>query len=97
MTQIVLTEEQARIVALALEPIRVCDPKGNILGRIEPEVTAEDLAETKRRLASDQPHYTSQQVAAHLRALEEEWRRTGGFDEAHLHQFLKHLRAGEPQ
>src|SRR2546426_1001951 len=97
MTQIILTEEQARIVARAQEPVQVCDPNGNILGCIEPEFTAEHIAEARRRLALHQPRYTSEQVTAHLNALQAEWERTGGFDESYLHSFLDRLRAGDAQ
>jgi hypothetical protein len=91
-----LTPEQAQVVAQAQQSVQVCDSNGNVLGHIEPiGFTQEEIAEAKRRLASDQPRYTSQQVLAHLRALEEEWERTGGFDSAYLHAFLDRLRAGE--
>jgi hypothetical protein len=31
-----------------------------------------------------------------LRALQEEWDRTGGFDEAYMHAFLERLDAADP-
>src|SRR5437660_12439366 len=52
MTQIFLTEEQANIVARALEPVQVCDRNGRILASITPVWTEEDIAEAKRRGAS---------------------------------------------
>ncbi len=96
MTPIVLTEEQARIVSQAQAAIPVCDANGKVLGHIEPiELTPEQIAEAKRRAASPGPWYTGEQVQAHLRALEEEWQRTGGFDESHMRAFLARLSAGE--
>ncbi len=71
MTHIVLNEEQARIVASALQPVQVRDGKGNVLGVIPPVWTAEDIADAKRRLASNEPHYTTEQVLDYLRSLEE--------------------------
>jgi hypothetical protein len=93
MPQITLTEEQARIVAGATEPVEVCDPVGNPLATIQPTITAADIAEAKRRLASKGPRYSSQQVQAHLQALEQEWERTGGFDRPYMLAFLERLRA----
>jgi hypothetical protein len=93
MTQLVLTEEQARIVAQASDGVEVCDPKGNVMGRLTPPYTAADIAEARRRLASDQPRYPAEQVHARLEALQQEWDRLGGFDEAHLLTLLQQLRA----
>jgi hypothetical protein len=70
MTQIVLPREQADVVARAIEPIEVCDPNGELLGYIDPVWTREDIDEAKRRIASDQPRYTTAQVMKHLQSLE---------------------------
>jgi hypothetical protein len=97
MAQLILTEEQARVVAGAQEPVQLCDPQGNIVATLKPAFTAEDIAEAKRRLAVNGPRYTSEQVQEHLRALQEEWDRTGGFDRDYMHAFLDKLRAGDTQ
>lgn len=97
MTQIVLTEEQARLAAQAQKALPVCDPQGRIMGRFEPLiVTPEEIAEVKHRAKSPGPWYTSEQVQARLRALQEEWDRTGGFNEAYMHEFLERLNAADP-
>jgi hypothetical protein len=70
MPHIVLSEEQAKVVASALQPIQVRDAKGTVLGVIPSIWTEEDIAEAKRRLASNGPWYTTEQVLAHLRSLE---------------------------
>jgi hypothetical protein len=93
MTQLILTEEQARIVAQAPGGVEVCDPWGNVMGRLTPPYSAADIAEARRRLASDQPRYSADQVRARLEALQQEWDRLGGFDEAHLRALLQRLRA----
>jgi hypothetical protein len=40
--------------------------------------------------------FTGKQVQARLRALDEEWKRTGGFDETYMRRFLKQLDAQDP-
>lgn len=96
MQQIILTDEQANVVALAHKPIAVYDGKGRLLGTIAPIWTEDDIAEAKRRLASPGPWYTGEQVQARLRALKQEWERTGGFDKAYMQDFLKRLDEEDP-
>ena len=96
MQQIVLTAEQVEIVSQALAPVIVCDATGKVLGHIEPKLTPEKIQELKRRAASPGPRYTGEQVQARLQALQQEWDRTGGFDEAYMHEFLKRLDVADP-
>lgn len=70
MTQIVLTDEQASILAKALKPLRVVDARGNCLGTFTPLWTEEDIAEAKRRLAANEKWYTAAEVLAYLHSLE---------------------------
>jgi hypothetical protein len=70
MNQIILTDEQAQVVASALKPVPVCDAKGRVLGTIMPIWTEEDIADAKRRLASDEPRYTTAEVLEYLRSPE---------------------------
>jgi hypothetical protein len=56
-------------------------------------VVWEMVRECKRRLASNGPRYTGEQVQAMLQALEAEWARTGGFDEEYMHTFLERWRS----
>jgi hypothetical protein len=71
MLEIVLTDEQAKVVATALKPVQVRDGNGHVLGIINPIWTEEDIADAKRRLASDEPRRTTAQVLEHLRSLED--------------------------
>jgi uncharacterized protein YmfQ (DUF2313 family) len=96
MAELILTEEQAKVIAQAWGPVTVRDGRGNVLGRIEPALTPEKIAELKRRAASPGPWYTGQQVQARLRALQEEWDRTGGFDETYMREFLARLNEADP-
>jgi hypothetical protein len=70
MLQIVLTDEQANVVATALKPVQVCDAKGNILGTIPPKWTEHDIEEALKELETNQVWHTTEQVLAHLQSLE---------------------------
>ena len=94
MPEIILTDEQARILAQATGPVTIRDTTGAVLGHVEPHLTPTKIAELKR-VAEAEPGYSGEQVQAMFRALEEEWERTGGFDEAHLQAFLDRLEAEE--
>jgi hypothetical protein len=72
MLQIVLTDEQAKVVASSRQPVQVCDARGNILGHIEPMWTEADIAEAERRLKSDERRYTTSEVLEFLGSLEKE-------------------------
>jgi hypothetical protein len=97
MVQVVLTEEQARLLEQkACESVQLCDPTGRVVRTVPPKYTAEQIAEFKRRAASPGPWYTGQQVQARLQALQEEWDRTGGFDEDYMREFLDRLNAADP-
>jgi hypothetical protein len=96
MPEIVLTAEQARLVEESPMPVPVRDPRGNLFGYLEPPLTPERIAELKRRARSPGPWYTGAQVQARLQALEAEWQRTGGFDEAYLREFLRRLNERDP-
>jgi uncharacterized protein YmfQ (DUF2313 family) len=96
MQDIILTEEQAKLVAEAMGPVKVRDASGKVIGHIEPKLTPEMIAELKRRARSPGPRYTGAQIQARFRALQEEWDRTGGFDEAYMRQFLAQLNEADP-
>src|SRR5437868_5786550 len=96
MTQLILTEDQARVLRQTLEPLQLCDPQGNVLRTLEPTETEEIIAELKRRAASPGPRYTGAQVQDRLQTLEKEWNRTGGFDKAYLLGFLERLNQADP-
>jgi hypothetical protein len=96
MPELVLTEEQLAVVTQSLGPVTVRDPRGNVVGHIEPIMTPELIAELKRRAKSPGPWYTGEQVQARLQDLQEEWDRTGGFDEAYMRTFLQKLNASDP-
>jgi hypothetical protein len=92
MPEIILTEEQARILARATTAVLVRDPNGSPVGSIDPREAAV-IEEAKRRLREGQRGVPGHQVQAHLKTLQEEWDRVGGFDEAHMRALLAKLRA----
>lgn len=96
MPELVLTEEQRQVAAQALGPLPVRDGRGQIMGHFEPKLTPELIAELKRRARAPGPRYTSPQVSARLRALQEEWDRRGGFDEAYMREYLRRLNQDDP-
>jgi hypothetical protein len=65
-------------------------------GKTMPEISPEMIQELKRRAATPGPRYTGAQVQARLRALQEEWDHTGGFDLAHMQDVLKRLNDADP-
>ena len=91
MPEIVLTEEQARVVLQANERVAVRGPEGEVLVEIDPlDVTA--LRHFREQRNSPQKLIPAAKVREHMHALEAEWERTGGFDEAYAREFLARLR-----
>jgi hypothetical protein len=96
MPHIVLTPEQARVVAGATENVEVRDPEGRTLALLTVLDSADAEALTRYRRNRDVPRdaVPSAQVQAHLRKLEE-IRQREGLDEAQMLDLLRRLRAGE--
>jgi hypothetical protein len=73
MPAIVLTAEQARILAESLQPVEVRDPDGNLLAIIPALWTEEDLREVDRRWQETQfsDCCTTAELMARLQTLEQ--------------------------
>jgi hypothetical protein len=81
MTRIVLTPEQATLLASTSEPVAICRPDGSIAGWMvsdgrfvipkECPFTAEEIAAAEKDAESPGPWYTTQQVLEHLRSLDQ--------------------------
>jgi hypothetical protein len=69
---IVVDDRQAKIISEATQSVEIHDQHGNHLGYVAHRFTAEDIAVAKRRLQSDEPRFTTQEVLNHLRSLERE-------------------------
>jgi hypothetical protein len=97
MTEIVLTEEQARILAGATSSVVVRNPSGAVVGAIDPREAAA-IARAKLRAANPSPYYyTSASVTAMLDALQAERDRIGPFDAAYAAEFVKRLEESDPE
>jgi hypothetical protein len=69
MLHIIVDDEQARIISESAESIEIRDRHGKHLGYIAHGFTDEDIAIAKRRLESDEPRVSTQQVLDHLQSL----------------------------
>jgi hypothetical protein len=96
MTELLLTEEQSKLLEAIQQPIPVRDAAGNVIGYFEPCFSAELVAELKRRGASQGPWYTGQQIQNRLAALQAEWERRGNFDHQTMHELLTEMDAADP-
>ena len=70
MTQIVVSDEQAKIIVEAGAVVEIRDRQGNLLGCVTQGVSEEDVSLALESLRSDEPRYTTAQALAHLMALE---------------------------
>lgn len=84
MPEIVLTEEQARVLA------------GATVGVLDPRDAAALARHRALRGQPRGPWYTTAQMTARLEALEAERARIGRFDVAHAQEFLRQLEAADP-
>lgn len=66
MRDIVVSDELCRAITEAHGEVRLVTAQGEVLGRFEPELTPEELAEIRRRLASDEPRLTTREVLDRL-------------------------------
>ena len=95
MRFIILNEEQARVVLDSSELIELRDQMGKVLAHVEPPVPEAEIAEAKRRLASDQRRWPSARVQELLATLTQ-IRAREGMNETKLQQVLERFRSGEP-
>jgi hypothetical protein len=69
---IVVDDREAKIISDATQSVEIRDRRGNHLGYVAHRFTDEDIAVAKRRLQSDEPRFTTQEVLDHLRSLEQQ-------------------------
>lgn len=92
MQHIVLTDEQARVMANANARVEVRDPRGNWLGCLDPYEAAM-VAEVLSRRGEPEETIPAHKVREHMQALQAEWDRVGGFDKEYMLRYLEKLRA----
>jgi hypothetical protein len=68
MRDIVVSDELLRAIAESGGEIRFVNAQGEVIGRFEPELTAAELEEVRRRLTSSEARYTTDQVLERLRS-----------------------------
>ncbi len=67
--RIVLSDDQASAVQAATGIVEIRDRRGSLLGYVSPPPADAEIAEAKRRLQSDGPWLTTEQVMDHLESL----------------------------
>lgn len=97
MPEIVLTEEQARVVAGRPVPVVVRDSSGRVVGQFDALPSPEWIAEMKRRASTLGPRYTTANVTAMLDALQAERDRIGPFDAAYALELARRLEEADPE
>lgn len=97
MPEIVLTEEQVKQLAGAVAPVEVKDATGRVVGRLDPVLSPEFIAELKRRASTPGPRYSGAHVQARLQALHAERERIGPFDAEYAKAFLDRLEQTDPE
>lgn len=72
MPHIVVDSAQAETIVKFGRQVQVRDPRGKIVGFIDPAPSDEEMALAKARLAAgpNGPTYTTQEVIDHLRSLD---------------------------
>ena len=68
MRDVLVSDELLRAIAESNGEVRFVNAQGEVLGRFEPELSAAEIQEIRRRLASREPRYTTDQVLERLRS-----------------------------
>lgn len=71
MVQLVLTDEQARVLAESGGDVVLRDSAGRHLGYVSQGFSAKDIAEAQRRLATPGPRLSTAEVLAKLQGLDQ--------------------------
>ena len=70
MTEIILSADQIQAVVNATDAVELRDDQGKLLGYVTRPPSEADISEARRRLESDGPWHTTEQVLKHLDSLE---------------------------
>lgn len=66
MTEIILSADQIQAVVGATDAVELRDGQGKLLGYVARPPSETEISEAKRRLESDGPWHTTEQVLKHL-------------------------------
>ena len=66
MRDIVVTDDLCRAITEADGNVRFVTASGEVLGRLEAELSPAEMAEIRRRLVSSEPRYTTREVLDRL-------------------------------
>jgi hypothetical protein len=66
MRDVIVSDDLLRAIAESGGDVRLVNARGEVLGRFEPELTSDEIAEIRRRLNSSESRYTTDQVLARL-------------------------------
>lgn len=66
---VLVSDDLCRAIAESNGHVRFVNEKGEVLGRFEPELSDEEMAEIRRRLASNEPRHTTREVLERLQSL----------------------------
>lgn len=69
MKHVILTDEQARVLAATQGEVELRNAQGEVVARAQCGFTKEDIEEVLKLRDSDGPYYTTEQVLAHLHSL----------------------------
>jgi hypothetical protein len=96
MPEIILTEEQAKVLAAATAAVTIRGPDGATVGVIDPREAA-IIARARQRMDSLGPRYSTANVLAMLDALQAERDRIGPFEADYALDFIQRLETSDPQ
>ncbi len=71
VTHIILNDDQVKAVQAAATGVELRDAEGHVVGYVAKPASKDVVAEAKRRLNSDGPWHTTQEVLDSLNALEQ--------------------------
>ena len=71
MTEIILSADQIQAVVGATDAVELRDDQGILLGYVARPPSDKEISEARRRLETDGPWHTTEQVLKHLDSLEQ--------------------------
>ena len=70
MIRLILTDEQSRQFAEAQGPVTIVMSTGEVVAIVPRGFDCNEVIDAEKRLAIDEPRYTTAEVLAHLRSLD---------------------------